>query len=402
MKQLLRSAAYRLTSKRVDESKLETLNIQLTANDVSYFNLSSNPILSFIYEDKLCYFRECPRLCTKREWFLQAIEAFFETIGHLGISKEHFKQEIPIKLDFSDGETATFRSLINSKKQDKAFMKRLSKADKLCDKYGFSLWDGKGASNDLLEEFGFAEKDISVYFLWYMRSAAIRYRTLRIVRGKTHSFFCAVRSVASKMIAETLGVGGMITQSRFCVLNIDGKETLGVLSESANGTRAMDTDITPSVTLQRELTNLHALDIICNQPDHGPNNYNVTPSGSVCAFDNDNEKTFFPFFSVNCVCAACASFVDKNGRINRPSFDKALAESITTVDLKSMDKMLKPYLNYLQRAALKSRLKRLRKAILCSDSLLLDSDVWSLESLNEEINGKYGKTYLTRLLKKGV
>lgn len=58
MKNLIKSFILKFTYKHIDESKLKVISIKLKEQDLSYFNLSSNSIISFYYNEKLYYFRE--------------------------------------------------------------------------------------------------------------------------------------------------------------------------------------------------------------------------------------------------------------------------------------------------------------------------------------------------------
>ena len=53
MKAFLRTAAYALTRKRINEDKLDIIRISVREDRLSYFSLSTNPIISFEYEGKL-------------------------------------------------------------------------------------------------------------------------------------------------------------------------------------------------------------------------------------------------------------------------------------------------------------------------------------------------------------
>lgn len=407
MKNFLRKSAFRFTCKKINEKKLDVIHIALKSDELSYFNLSSNPVVSFTYGGVLYYFRECPMLRRQRDYYGAAIDDFFQSLSRLGISKEHFKQEIPIRINFSKEEILHFKEYLDTKKADKSFIKVLSKADTVSQKCGFSIWEKQEYGSSFFGEFGMADldmdmSDIAVYFLWYMRSAAAGYKMQRIAKGKHYSFFNAVRAMASRIVAEELHLGQMISDVRFCLLKLDdGRELFGTLSRGANGTRMADSFVLPNGSLQKELLNLNALDVICRQVDHGPNNYNVFKKDGmyfVCAFDNDNQQTFFPLSSVRVSLAGCAPLVDKNGMVARHCFDKSTAEKIQTVNIKALKKRLKPYLNFLQIRATVSRIKKLQKALKKSRCFMLNPDEFSETTANDELNGAYGRTYLTRAL----
>ncbi len=412
MKSFLRTAAYRLTSKRINEDKLDVAEISLKQNEVSYFSLSTNTVISFNHGGNTFYFRECPRVYAFRDYYIEAINAFFQGLGHQGISKEHFKQEIPIRLEFSETETARFKSYIGAKTESKGFIKALSQADKVAAGLGFSIWEKQAYDQSFFESFGIGDLerelyDIAVYFLWNMRAVASNYRTLKIVHSKRYSYFAAVRSVASKITAEEIGLGDMISDVRFCRISLDnGKVLFGVLSTAAPGNRMADIKPQAHCSLQKALTDLNFLDVLCYQPDHGRNNYNVQNKNglySVCAFDNDNPRSFFLMPQINASLSGCDAFVGNNGLILRPHLSQSTADSLIGADIAQLKQRLKPYLNVLQIQALCIRIKKMKKAIQKTQSensrfLISDGD-WDDSTVQEELSGKYGTSYFSCLFK---
>lgn len=408
MKQFLRDCIYALTRKRVDEASLVSCEIKLRRQELSFFNLSTNAVLSFMYEGALWYFRECPKILAAEIYWQTAIENFFESLDRLHISKEHFSQKIPITLEFGELETAFFHEYIASHQKDKSFRKALANVDRIARSVRFSIWEKQTYDCSFFEAFALDDLpescyNIAVYFLWNMRAAAANYRQQYIVHGKYHSFFAATKAIASQIVAEELGLNRLITSSRWCRLTIEGGKTyFGVMSASAAGNRMLDRQITPNGSLQKELLDLHALDVITHQPDHGPNNYNVSIDGDqyrICAFDNDNPLTFFPFFSVRRSLAGCRPFVDDNGMVALPFLDEATAKALRCVDVKRLKKRLKPYLNDLQIAALIYRLKKVNQAIDKTQAhrrFLLESTAFNEETVRVELNGGYGVTYLSK------
>lgn len=409
MNPLIRNIVYAITRKHIDERKLSIINIKLNKEDISYFNLSTNSITSFMYEGKLCYFRECPKILSLKDFFDDAINKFFVSLNNFGISKEHFSQDIPIKIDFNDNIVFKFKEYLDTLKEDSNFFKKLSKADLVSEKSNFSIWSNQIYDYAFFEKFGFydvAEEyfDILVYFLWNMRSAASTYRILKIAKGKRYSYFSAARSISSRIVAEELGLENMITDAKWCVIETnDGKSMFGVLSNSASGKRMADITPEPAPTLQRELNLLNVLDVICFQTDHGPNNYNVDDKFHICAFDNDNPTTFLPIPSIFMSFSGCSPIADKKGIMMRPYFDKLLADKLNTFDREKLKKRLKPYLNSLQLFALFSRIDKLKKSVnkacQADNRFLLDCDEWNSDTVNKELSGKYGVTYFTKAIK---
>ncbi|MBR6593627.1 MAG: hypothetical protein IKK83_00375 [Clostridia bacterium] len=411
MKGFIRNTAFRLTSKRIDERGLHPLHIQVPAGELCCFALSTNRILSFVSEGKRYYFRECPERLSKKAFFRRGVEDFFATLAMGGLDKDCFGQEPPIKTEFPESIVCAFNGYLEAKLEKGGLLKRLASADSIGERLGFSIWSGNTCTAAVLKGFGLEDTpealwEIAIYFLWRMRSVAADYRRLGIAAGQGYSHFNAVRAVASRIVAEELGVAELVTDSVWCVLKPDGgRAMLGVLSEAARGRRAADIKLSPCGSLQRELMALNVLDVLTGQPDHGPNNYNVYGKAEggygVCSFDNDNPRTFFPSCSVKASLAGCAPLVGQDGIINRPFMDRALAERLKAVDRAALKRRLSPYLNSLQIRTIIKRLNKLNAAICRSDRLhLIDGDAWGEATVKQETGGAYGLTYLCKALTK--
>ena len=400
MRYLLRLFRNALSRKRIDEDALDIGTLSLRADELSWFYLSTNAICSFVHEGKRFYFRECPPIREPREYFLDAVDRFFSMAERSWIDPAHFGQEIPIAIHFDEEVVSAFRGYLERSCKDGSLIKRLSRADELSQAMNFSIWDGQTHeyTEDFFRAFGLEAlplecREIAVCFLWYMRGIAAAYKTQSLVRSRTHSWFSAVRSVATKIVADAVGLGHMIPKTRLCRLELeDGSAMLGVLCEAAKGNRMSDTQVTADASLQRELTDLNILDLICFQPDHGPNNYNVYREGGeyrVCAFDNDNPNTFLPFPFVSRNFCGCSPIVSAKGRYDRPYMDGALLLAVRNLNVALLKKELKPYLNFLQTFALLFRLRVIKKALKKAPRMLEGN------MLTGELNGRYGKTYLT-------
>ena len=227
----------------------------------------------------------------------------------------------------------------------------------------------------------------------------------------TYESFYSLKSVPSYILAKELGQPDLLTKTEFCELEIEGKSVLGVLSPSALGERGVDADVLPTPAMQRDLSKLTLIDILCLQQDHLSNNYNIITDkqlsshkakSSICAFDNDNMYTFFPVFNIKKYKSSlCSRIILKDGTINIPFLDKELVNNIIERSSDEIAKCLKPYLNTIQILAFKSRYRGLQRAIKrtvkkkrCS---LLDNNEWSEQTIQEEISGRYGETYFCYL-----
>ena len=407
MKQKIRNLANILCYKHIDEDKLNVETIELKKSEVSFFNLSSNEIISFTYEGKVYYFRKCPILYSKENYFKKSIKRFFESLNQLYINPEHFKQEFPINLNFTTQVIDMFKEYIDGKCCDRVFIKHLSEFDYISYSANFSIWNETKYDVEFFSLFGLGDVpkdciDIAIYFIWNMRSVSSLYRTINITKGKKHSFFSAVKAISSQIVAEELGLEHLITTAKWCNIDFGNGESLfGLLSNCAEGSRMIDSNIQADASLQRELLNLNLLDVICHQTDHGPNNYNIYQNNgewNVCAFDNDNPSTFFPIFSIDMVLSRCSPFVNKSGIINRPYMDKDVSHKLLNLDIKRINNRLKPYLNFIARRALIKRIQLLQKAVIKTkegnNSFLLAKDDFNELTIKEELSGKYGMTYL--------
>lgn len=409
MKNYIRQMIYQFMRKYIDETAITACEIKLDRNDVSFFNLSTNPILSFSYDGEIWYFRECPQILKKDAYWSKAMVDFFDSLDRLHISKEHFLQDIPICIDFDEAKIAEFQRYVCRKFQEKDFQQMLENVDRISHNY-FSIWEKQTYDMIFFEHYSMGDlpescRDIAVYFLWNMRAVADNYRNQHIMHGNKYSFFNASKSMATQIVAEEIGLAELITSSKWCrVITDDDTVRFGVLSASAPGHRMVDVNMKPSPSLQKALLNLNLLDVICYQPDHGPNNYNVYTDMQgdcrICAFDNDNVKTFFPFMTVTQSVSGCSPFV-VGRHINRPHLPKSTAEQLQSVDISRLKHRLYPYLNSLQVTAVISRLRKIQKAVCNTQKenifFLLDDDQWNEEVMNKELSGQYGQTYLSRL-----
>lgn len=400
LKQLFRNIAFWLTRKRICEETLDVREIRLSRNDLTFFCLSTNQIISFHHEGKQWFFRECPKIQPVCTYFKEACINFFKYIDRMEIDEHIFCQEIPIRILFDKEEINLFQDYIDKKINTRRFQKKLRNADSISDKLHFSLWDNKISPATLFDAFEIYDvpkecNDIAVYFLWNMRAAAKKYRTLFICRGKKHSFFSASRSAASQIVASELHLANLITPVTWCRIIVDDETVLfGTLSPAAAGTRMKDVATKPTPCLQRELICLNVLDAVCYQPDHGPNNYNIDIDDrgncSICAFDNDNPKTFFPYFTLKHSLSGCIPLVDMKRTIQRPYMDLQIAERLNRINFLKLRLQLKPYLNELQFAAVVVRIRMLQSAIkntqIHNPEFILDDFEWNIDSVSQEMS----------------
>lgn len=389
-----------LCGKRIDESKIRWVTYEVGRQDVVCFHLSTNPLLAFETDGQQYFFRECPPKQPEDAYIKEQIRRFFVFLENNQLEKINFAQEVPIQIDFSESVVADFRVYIEKRQEDDSFIRKLTATYQTLQNNGYSIWSEDPSVWDaLFDQIGLEQitkelYDIAVYFMWYMRGAMATLDGQRAVSGKKRYYYNAVRTMATEETARALGAEALITPSQWCRLIIDGQERYGIASTAAPGKRALDVNMAPTGKLQRDLNRLNVLDVICFQQDHGPNNYNIDETGicSVCAFDNDNPNTFFPISKISWPLSGSDPFVTEKGTLNRPYMDKAMADALETVDEKRLKRNLRPYLNWLQIKSLLARVKQLRK--LMRNACLLTAEQWNEETLQKELSGNYGKTYL--------
>lgn len=367
---------YLLTTKKVKDLDFEWKNITVPKKDVVFFVLSSNPVMSFFVDGKQYYFKECIPKETKKQFVQTRIELFFQFVDNNEYEKINFGEKAPIETSFRIQTIDAFRSYINALKDDKLFVRKMLTMHKTLSAMRYSIWaDNNKLSSDAFSKLGLRDLphelfNIAIYFVWYMRSMSNLIESERAVFGKRGYYYSAVRSIATYIVAQELGVEALVTQSTWCKLRIDDNVFWGVLSEAAPGTRAKDAEYAPSGILQRDLLRLNVLDAICFQQDHAPNNYNVAYCNSeesmVCAFDNDNPNTFFTIGTIDWKFAGCTSLVSRTGLFNRPYMDYSLANNILSLDFSRLKSRLTPYLNRLQIASLRIRIEKMNRLINCT------------------------------------
>ena len=137
-------------------------------------------------------------------------------------------------------------------------------------------------------------------FLVYSWSNLYTYHLNSGLKIGEYEVYSAIRQLATKEIANTIGVGSLIPETDLAFLCLeDGRKRLGTIMKDAGGVRIQTLKInkeTLNPIIQRELNNLNVLDVLCFERDHRPSNYSIrfdsnTPCG-VCAFDNDSPMSF--------------------------------------------------------------------------------------------------------------
>lgn len=411
MKSLMKSILFFLSKKQVKLQSDSIGKINLPKNSVSVFSLSTNPIISFKLDGELFFFRECPKTYKKREFLENAIIRFFEFIDQQKVDPEIFKEKIPIKISFSEGEVIGFKEYILTKKNERSFFEKIVRVDRISVKTGFNIWIARSYDSCFFNEYGMGDLipeffDIGVLFLWHMRSSLLSFRTQKISTFNGYSFFSAAKSISSKIVAEELGLAHIIVDAKPVYLFLDDVQLFGILTPKAEGYRARDLQISANSLLQKELHDLNWLDRISFQTDHGPDNYNIyckEKTYYVVAFDNDNQYAFSPLTYITSTAGRWCQRIGSNDGVLCPIIGSNIFNNIINVNFEVLKKRLKPYLNQLQIAALFYRLKHIRKILMRAkergELTVLNDNDWNDKILQMELKGEFGETYLNILMK---
>ena len=359
--------------KVVEENKIVWKNIETSKDKIVYFFLSSNPIIAVKNKDKYSYFRECISIDDDKAYIQRKVRLFFEYIACNEFEKIGMNQRIPVNTVFSKADILKFKQYLKQNYSKKNYVTEFKKLVKNFNKNEFSIWNECFKVNeDVLARIGYKllDKelfDIAVYFVLYLKAILNLRDSYKTVKGQSHSFCNAVRCVSTMIVAKNLGLEKLVCSTEMCRLKIGNEIFYGIISEAAPGNRAREKEVKASPELKRDLVNLHILDVICLQPDHGPNNYNIDYDNfgraSICAFDNDNPRTFFPINSIKFTLAGCVPIVNKNGNIIYKFCDEDLYKRLFDVDTESLVSNLRPYLNFLQCRALLWRINKIKKAM---------------------------------------
>ncbi len=243
---------------------------------------------------------------------------------------------------------------------------------------------------------------------------AAYYANLSLKGG--HHVNTSNKVLATEAMARLIGLEHTIPHAEYmkvCVTDADNCIIFGTFMEKAQGMCAMDIPperrqavLTPE--FQRSLLNMNLLDIICHELDHSPNNYNVVLNAAgnavdVSIYDNNGLGTFSLNSSIDYqTYKKCSSIVNTQGRINRPCLDKAVVMSIMNLRFRDVYDAIYPFYKMSIILCTWKRIVKLKRAIrksMCANpGLLLEEKYFSKETIQKELSGVYGKTYLLSFL----
>lgn len=244
--------------------------------------------------------------------------------------------------------------------------------------------------------------------LKYVKNSMTRYDRNR--RGGDIEYSSVNRIMGTEAVARLLGLEDLFPRTDFAIIRTPENEYKGTLmsiseGESTNRISRSRSYAVASPALQRDLNRLNIIDAITFERDHRPGNYMVIldekgKAKGISVYDNDAILTFAPLGLSHHSGSGCSNIV-KNRAINRPHMDKSLANSVLLLKKEDLDRALKPYLNGFQLAFCWGRVVSLKRAIrksMIKDHFLLDEEGWTEDTMNEELSGQWGRTYLKYFL----
>lgn len=185
------------------------------------------------------------------------------------------------------------------------------------------------------------------------------------------------RSRSQYEIYSLFNETNLICPVSLCKLKFpNGYTVIGSVMPDAGGVNTVKMNVNErkrilSERLKSKLDVLNVLDVLCRETDHRPGNYSVIlddcgKAFSIKAFDNDSVLAFFPSLSIKKSRTGVSSLIGRGGCFNRETIDENFKKTFINITEKQLDTAVKPYLNAIQRYALKRRFSKL-KALLCKD-----------------------------------
>ena len=395
----------RITSKNIDLSKAEFEEITASENDVNYSSVSCSLIAKIHLPKGNLFFRECTKIDKFKSYADSCIERFFYTLKHSHQEDEFGSPKNGcVKVNYSIDVIDAFHNLILKSQSNRQFYYKIKRIPDYCNIENLSFYRNPNNifSHKTWQKLGILNYDskydqIAKLFALYLNRCLVVYFSNS---RKKHDFFSASAFFATARLNDFFNLN-LVSRPRFASLKSGLVNCIGFVCDDCNFKFDSDQkyDLTPK--LQHDLNNLHILDVLCYQLDHGPNNFSIILKNNeicgICAFDNDANKTFSIKTNIDFSASWNSSPLALNGIYNRPFLDQKIYALFIRTKRKDLRKSLTPFLSNLQILALEIRFKKLRKAMINAVKLgkttLLSENDWTEKTLAVELNGSYGRTY---------
>lgn len=343
-------------------------------------------------QNKEYYFRECKKHVKFEEYLRNLINEYVDSL----------EDNNPLKLEFLKVRNTLMKPDVMRKLFRMGIVNdRSSKISYFFKSNDISIWGIQELENIELNEL----KDLFQY-LW---GEIYSYRLNAGLKKGLYQSFNASKSLATKRIADLLGIGYLIPEIELVKLVFpDGNEKIGTLMSAVNGIApkkmlyAEKQKITPK--FQRDCNSLNVLNAICHERDHRPGNYFVRLNSngevdSLEAFDNDAPMTFSLTGNINLVTYWGSSpLLLSDGALNLVHVDKKLAQKILKLKDEEIVNSLKLILSKIQVWFVCKRIHKMQKAIKhtmqkSADFFISDTE-WNEKTIKEELSSDTINSYL--------
>lgn len=356
--------------------------------DLSFY-IRSSTVIEILNNGKSIFFRGCSIHDNLKDYVFSMIDFYYSYI-----QKDHQEDKNQILDSLNNGGMKKFVKM--------GFHKQAAST-------AHRFLDGSIGASDLgivtKQDDDFTSR-IHDFVKYSSNELNIFYNERYYCKRGNNQMYHALNSLAYDDICRLLGLSDIICENTPGYLRIEGVCHYGVFMEKAGGVQGSkipfeDREKMISPAFQRQLLMLNAVDYLCNVYDHGPYNYYVSLDDNKItnleSFDNDEIGAFPVFDSVHLPGNNISPFICNN-KVNRPYFDKQLAERILSLNQNDIYMLCKKYLNHARSKGVARRFDKLKEAILNSGNLdkgfLVDDKAWNEDTIREELRGKYGKTYL--------
>lgn len=343
-------------------------------------------------QNKEYYFRECKKHVEFEEYLGNLIDEYVDSLKDNNSLKIEIVKVRSILMK-QDVMNKLFRmGIVNDNS---------SKISYFFKSNDISVWGIQELENIELSEL----KDLFQY-LW---GEIYSYRLNAGLKKGSYQSFNASKSLATKKIADLLGLGYLIPETELVKLVFpDGNEKIGTLMSAVIGVApkkmsyAEKQKITPK--FQRDCNSLNVLDAICHERDHRPGNYFVRLNSkgevdSLEAFDNDAPMTFFLTSNINLVTYwESSSLLLSDGTLNLKHVDKKLSQKILELKDEEIVDSLKMILSKIQIWFVCKRIHKMQKTIKHtmqkSDDFFISDTEWNKKTIMEELGDDKINSYL--------
>ena len=361
-------------------------------DEIEYI-LASSVVIKTTFDGRTFYFRECEMHLPIKEFVVVFINYYWDII-----LRGEYQQEKEI--------------IINNLREKNNFIKFINMGSKypITTPFHKVFVDNEDPSIVGLKVDSYMKNARLKGFLRFSSNKLRTYSMNHIIlfSNKMH-FFHSNRNYAYMEICSFFKCGGFSPKVEYGFLSIDGgAKTFGLFMDEALGVSLTDFSIEErkartSPIMQKNLTNLCLIDYICGIRDHTPRNYNVISRSedekfySVQCYDNDDcgsfgvETTAFSGYSG-------VTLISEDGFVLRPFLDQEFINTLGSVKKNELFDKLNTCLTKKQIELIWTKLCYLLKCIKKTETIrhniLINEDKWSNETIEEELSGKYGKTYL--------